>query len=197
MNALMAELAGVVLLGVVAYIALHGAPPRIFWLVLLAVYCLDVIAITLLGRASSAAAKTAHIPGNSLLWVWSVGWEYSAKYTARQIIGNVILFIPAGMLFPTMHSDRPWKAALTGAGALSLLIETAQYLSHLGTFETDDLIFNIWGALIGAGIYLNVKDSAKDKLPVGKAIRRLIPALAFALTIAAACTRPLYRKYFG
>lgn len=57
-------------------------------------------------------------------------------------IGNIILFIPVGVLFPLTGDEH--KCVKTGFVALcfSIIIEIIQLVSHRGYFEVDDLILN-------------------------------------------------------
>ena len=68
-------------------------------------------------------------------------------------IGNIILFIPVGVLFPLTGDEH--KCVKTGFVALcfSIIIEIIQLVSHRGYFEIDDLILNTLGAVMGYGIY--------------------------------------------
>ncbi len=68
-------------------------------------------------------------------------------------IGNIILFIPVGVLFPLTRDEH--RCVKTGFVALcfSIIIEIIQLVSHRGYFEVDDLILNTLGAVMGYGIY--------------------------------------------
>lgn len=70
------------------------------------------------------------------------------------IIGNVCLFIPTGIILPILYKrlDRFWKVLLTGAG-MSLAIEVIQLLLPGSVTDIDDLILNTAGVAIGYGIY--------------------------------------------
>lgn len=197
MIALQIEFALIALIAAVSVIALLTPAPQPVWLVLAALYLMDLIAVTLLGRTAIASGHTALVPVKSLIWIWSAGWEYSTKYTARQIIGNVVMFIPAGLMSHKLLGGKPWLTTLLSAMALSLLIELTQFATYLGTLETDEVIFNVWGALIGVGIYQIVMDAAAHTLRAKAALQRLIPMLCFAIIMAIFCARPLYLKYFG
>lgn len=65
-------------------------------------------------------------------------------------VGNLIWFVPLGMYARYRNAKRGilW-AALLGL-ALSLFIETMQYLFGTGISELDDLILNTAGAVLGA-----------------------------------------------
>ncbi len=72
---------------------------------------------------------------------------------------NILLFVPLGIflpeLFPAQRRTRS-KVVLTVGFAmlLSLGIELAQWHWQLGQAETDDVIANTLGALLGCGIFV-------------------------------------------
>ena len=79
--------------------------------------------------------------------------EESSDYTI-QLIENVLLFLPAGILCPWMWKQiRNWKRSFLLGFAGSLLIETLQMLTGRGLFQLDDLITNAAGMMAGYGIY--------------------------------------------
>ncbi len=73
---------------------------------------------------------------------------------ARQILLNILLTIPAGLLLPILYdrAKHPDLLTVLTVLALSLLTESLQYLTHLGLCETDDLIDNLLGGLTGMGV---------------------------------------------
>jgi len=79
------------------------------------------------------------------------------------IIGNICLFIPTGILLPILYRrlDSFRKVLSAGAG-LSLVIEIIQLLLPNSVTDIDDLILNTAGVAIGYGIYMLVK-SRKGK----------------------------------
>lgn len=68
-------------------------------------------------------------------------------------IGNIILFIPVGVLFPLTGDEHKCVKAGFVALCFSIIIEIIQLVSHRGYFEVDDLILNTLGAVMGYGIY--------------------------------------------
>lgn len=67
---------------------------------------------------------------------------------------NVLLFVPLGMLLPELFpADCPLSRRLLVTGltslALSTGIELMQWCRTLGTAETDDVLANTLGALLG------------------------------------------------
>ena len=72
------------------------------------------------------------------------------RHCAVNLIGNVLLFIPAGYFFPRLwHFFRPFWRFFLWKFFLLLLVEAAQLFSLRGRLDVDDIILNLSGALIG------------------------------------------------
>lgn len=72
----------------------------------------------------------------------------------RDPVGNMLLFLPAGLLAPVGLNLRSWRRVAGAAAATSGLIESAQILVGWGSLGSiDDVIFNTAGALIGFAIW--------------------------------------------
>ena len=72
---------------------------------------------------------------------------------AREIFLNILLTIPAGLLLPILYRTKhPYLLTAVTVFQLSLLTETFQYFTRLGFAETDDVINNFLGGLLGMGI---------------------------------------------
>ena len=78
-----------------------------------------------------------------------LGWE-SLDFTRLEIIANVLVFVPVGILSFLLVPRRWWPVALLLGPALSLSIEIAQRvaLPHRAATVTD-VIANSGGAVIG------------------------------------------------
>ena len=91
-------------------------------------------------------------PGEHHSCQLSILWSYQAIFQGEyrrllEIAGNVLLFIPIGLLWvPIIRSKR--LVALFGVG-MSVLIETSQFVTGRGMFVTDDIIHNTVGVLTG------------------------------------------------
>ena len=72
------------------------------------------------------------------------------RYFVYLFVGNLIWFAPAGVLV-RLRGGKLWQAALAGL-ALSLVIETAQFVLGSGVSELDDLILNTCGACLGFAV---------------------------------------------
>lgn len=69
-------------------------------------------------------------------------------------LGNILWFIPFGLLFPIiiMKKRSFWITALSGM-ALSVMIESLQFVLATGVSDIDDVFFNVCGTLIGYLIF--------------------------------------------
>ena len=68
-------------------------------------------------------------------------------------IGNLVWFIPWGILFPLVQKKQVHFSQTFISGLLlSLVIETLQFFLITGVTDIDDVIFNTLGAMIGYAI---------------------------------------------
>lgn len=88
------------------------------------------------------------------------GWQMN-------IIGNITMFIPVGIVWPVCFKklDNIGKVILAGAG-FSLIIEIFQLLFYERCSDIDDLILNTTGVAIGAVIYFVLINLRQRKRPV-------------------------------
>lgn len=108
---------------------------------LLVPYVFLILATTVFVRVSRELPHYELIP----FWSYRDYFNGTDKTLLQQIIANVILFIPVGML---LWKDKSSKAVLIGAG-ISITVELLQLFSHRGLFEFDDVIHNTLGVVIG------------------------------------------------
>ncbi len=78
----------------------------------------------------------------------------SIRDIIRNVIGNVAMFIPSGIVLPIVYRkvNSFWKVVAAGA-FLSLCIEILQLPFPSRTSDIDDLILNTLGVVVGYGIY--------------------------------------------
>ena len=70
---------------------------------------------------------------------------------------NVLMFIPIGLMIGLVFREANWrKIVIVGLG-LSLSIELLQWIFKKGCFETDDVIHNTVGCMMGYGSYSVVR----------------------------------------
>lgn len=78
--------------------------------------------------------------------------SYLMEKAALNIL-NVVLFVPVGLLLGCGFSWLTWRRALAIGATLSVSIELLQLVFRKGLCETDDVIHNVAGCMIGYGTY--------------------------------------------
>lgn len=79
-------------------------------------------------------------------------------WSLKNIIGNIILFIPLGFLVPLVYikAQRFYKTFIIIFLSV-LLIESFQLFTMLGVFDIDDIILNCTGGIIGYFLFYILK----------------------------------------
>ena len=122
-------------------------------------------------------------------------WSYRAVISGNygidvfaQIIENIVIFIPIGFFLPFLLGEK--RSSFLSVGVfgflLSLFAELCQLVFRLGVCETDDLINNTVGAVVGFGIWysMTARTAKKGRKPVlltekpERFVKGLIPLLA-------------------
>ena len=75
----------------------------------------------------------------------------------KNIVGNIIPFIPMGFLLPMAFPfQRTILKTMLSCFTIILSIETIQLVFHLGSFDVDDLILNLLSCLLGFLLFHSV-----------------------------------------
>ena len=75
----------------------------------------------------------------------------------RMLFMNVALFIPLGLSLPFALPDRfrhKYIITVISGVLLSVAVEASQYFFNLGRCETDDVLMNTLGVIIGGTAFL-------------------------------------------
>lgn len=66
------------------------------------------------------------------------------------LVGNVVAFLPFGFFLPILHHKcRSFLYTVFFSFEFSLIVETIQLISKVGSFDVDDLLLNSIGGAIG------------------------------------------------
>ncbi len=85
------------------------------------------------------------------------------------VYGNIFVFLPFGFLGPiVLQRLRRFLPLFIYSFLLSFSIEMVQGLLGVGVVDVDDLILNIFGALIGYGLYVVLAKPFMKKIPLEK-----------------------------
>lgn len=119
----------------------------------LIIYVFTVLWVTVFNRSIRFQS-----PRFDLFWSYRE-WLSGNEYLGKEILANIVMFIPFGFLTASLFkgsSSVRWLpvVAILAAVFLSLTIETLQLTMFRGLFEWDDVVSNATGALIGMLMFL-------------------------------------------
>ena len=130
-----------------------------------------IFGTSLLFRETHAERHCNLIP----LWSYlNYGQNSYLKEMAAINLLNVVLFIPVGLLlglgFNINHNDnhndneRRWLWVMMVGAGISVMIELLQLIFKRGLCETDDVIHNVLGCMVGYGAYRLVTSERFSRL---------------------------------
>ena len=142
------------------------------------VYALILLKMTFLkDGVRMSADEYRFIPFNGI-------YEYKAGVKSAASLfmnygGNLLLFLPAGLLLPAIFKKLSLAKTVAVCFFLSLCIEVLQYATASGYADIDDVIMNPAGAAVGAFIYFYILGGKKKSL--GSYIATVIAAALMTL----------------
>ena len=85
---------------------------------------------------------------------WTYREQLGFLAVAANLLGNVVGFMPFGMILPLISRNARGFFFITFSGfTLSLCVEVTQLMTKLGSFDVDDLLMNTLGAAAGYLIF--------------------------------------------
>ncbi len=72
----------------------------------------------------------------------------SFRMAARNLLGNILAFVPLGILIPLLRRKLSIPFTFATAFAISAAIELIQLRTGLGSCDIDDIILNVFGAML-------------------------------------------------
>lgn len=121
-----------------------------------------------------------------LFRAWREAWNSFSLKNWLNVLLNVAMFLPLGILLPLMRKGfRKWYCMLPAGFCASLLIEVWQYVTGRGLFDVDDLFANTLGAVLGYCVVMVLitlcsKKEKKWKPTLGYAAFPVITMLALS-----------------
>lgn len=98
------------------------------------------------------------------LSTYRAAWNSFSSVAWMQIILNIIMLTPLGILLPIVDKRfYKFKWTFGAAFLLTLSIETMQLITGYGVFDLDDIFNNTIGAIIGYGIVMAIMTFMKGK----------------------------------
>lgn len=118
---------------------------------LLSLSCSFIFVMTLFRRSIGAEFDFRSKPFES----YYIAFAEGGIEVMLQIIINIVMFIPIGFLLPCcFRMYEKYRYVLITALIASVAIELLQLIFRIGLFETDDVINNVFGTMMGLGIYV-------------------------------------------
>jgi len=153
-----------------------------YLVVLIRIVLFKQVALYNLFAAIGSMERTISIiPFKSLLDM--INNNISVTRILENILGNIAIFIPFGLLLPIVQKDKSKKIILYGL-ITSALIEIIQYVFALGSSDIDDLTLNTLGTIIGYLLYKIIHKKAHADTLTAISIIVLVTVLGgFALGI--------------
>jgi glycopeptide antibiotics resistance protein len=74
--------------------------------------------------------------------------------------GNIIPFMPIGLLAPLVVRSFSWQKTLVLGVATGLSFEVMEVVFRVGIFDVDDIILNAFGVMAGYGVFVMFKRRA-------------------------------------
>lgn len=150
-------------------------------------YTAILLYATLLRYSSGAFGTNFH-----LFRAWREAWNSCSLQNWLNVLLNVALFIPLGILLPLLTKRlRKWYALPAIGFGTSLGIELVQYTTGRGMLDVDDLFANTLGCILGYCIVMAVLSLFCRK---GKSFKKCLAYLAYPAAFAVALTG-LYAGY--
>lgn len=110
----------------------------------------------------------------------------------REIVYNILLFVPLGVYICMLTSDWSFKKKVIPIVSLTLAFEVIQFIFALGRSDITDVLGNTLGGIIGVGVYALLFLVFKDRK--AKIINVLASAVTFC--VAARFIQLFYLSHF-
>lgn len=138
---------------------LHGTKTissvQILLYVVMIFYFIGVYGVTFMGRVEGLDGGIS----TKLFWSYQYAWNSHVPNPWRNIILNIVMFVPLGFLLPVcFKACRRFPVTFVCGLVATGIIECTQYYTKRGLFEVDDLFNNTLGAVIGYGFFVIAKD---------------------------------------
>lgn len=138
----------------IGFIAYRGQRMKRFLMVALEIeYYFLVLCSTVICRTAPVSKRVELMPFYNYADIWN-GVDF--KSTMMEILLNVALFVPIGFLLGGIMPKGFVKVLLIGC-MLSILIELLQLATGRGLCETNDVIHNTVGCMIGYAVAIAMR----------------------------------------
>lgn len=67
----------------------------------------------------------------------------------RNLLGNIVVFIPLGLVIAALYNKMKWRRALFVSLLIGVMLESLQVIFRSGIMDIDDVILNSLGVFVG------------------------------------------------
>lgn len=106
------------------------------------------------------------------------------------LVGNVALLVPLGILFSLICLNNTWKKSFFLAVASGLSIEILQTMLRVGIFDIDDVILNALGFMVGYWVLIILSKWMREKK-----YRNILISALIVITVCVAALYSIYPRY--
>ena len=107
--------------------------------------------LTIFIRDKTPSSQALLVP----FWCIREAWQCRDPEDWYLVIGNIAIFVPFGVILSLFFRRKNGiSMAIVIGFVVSLFIECMQYVLHRGFFETDDLINNTLGCVLGYSFFV-------------------------------------------
>jgi glycopeptide antibiotics resistance protein len=79
------------------------------------------------------------------------------------LLGNILPFIPIGLLSPLIVRSASWQKALLLGVVTGVSFEMMEVVFRVGIFDVDDVLVNAFGVMVGYGAWVLLKRRAQPR----------------------------------
>ena len=139
------------------------AKSKMVFAIVLAIYVALLIGGTVFNRTPVGEYRIEFIP----FWSYVQVFRERNLNLLRQMISNVLVFIPWPILFAEVFPHMKKFCWAVGSACLfSVFVELIQLVFRIGMFEFDDIFHNVLGAMIGYSIFMFYTKCSKKGIEV-------------------------------
>ena len=104
------------------------------------------------------------------------------KTHKKEVIYNILIFVPAGVYFTAFLGKRRWWLGIGASFFVSLTFETVQWIFSIGVSDITDLIGNTLGSGVGAVLFAFLgKILPKKRMSMINGIGAVVEVVGIAL----------------
>jgi len=125
--------------------------------------CYLFLLLILLFRRSHSVRSLNLIPFYSIYGYLAGDDKVMRAFAVSNVLGNIVIFVPLGIYITLFNHKAKRIQTVLLVFLFSLIVEIIQYSFRVGIGDIDDIILNVFGGVIGLGIYQLLWMILKDR----------------------------------